>query len=358
MYPSKKDPVYGTFVYSFVEQMSVLNAGGVTRKIVLCGRDGGILAKILKYMKFYTSVLFALLFRHYDLIYVHTISYTILPIKLVSKWKRLPLVFNVHGGDVLTRSALAAKLKSQACPLVEQAKMIVSPSHFFKQILLREFKGLSAERIYVSPSGGVGNEFYLSDIRKKNDVLTIGYVSRISEAKGWDVLLLAVRKLVDDGVNCRLIVAGRGEQQEDFLKMVRSLSLSEVVSYLGPIPYYSLPRIYQQMDLFIFPTCLEESLGLVGLEAMASKLPVIGSHIGGLTDYIQDGVNGFFFTPGNVEELVQKIKCYKSLPCEVQKQMAEQAYHTATSYKAEDVGYNLYKKMCLMSEEYKVSSDK
>lgn len=52
------------------------------------------------------------------------------------------------------------------------------------------------------------------------------------------------------------------------------------------------------MDLFVFPTQLEESLGLVGLEAMACGVPVIGSCIGGLTDYIEEGTNGFFSSRG------------------------------------------------------------
>lgn len=67
-----------------------------------------------------------------------------------------------------------------------------------------------------------------------------------------------------------------------------------MIKYIGPIPYHSLPEIYCTLDLFIFPTCLEESLGLVGLEAMACEVPVIGSYIGGLKDYIKDKENGFF----------------------------------------------------------------
>jgi glycosyltransferase involved in cell wall biosynthesis len=48
-------------------------------------------------------------------------------------------------------------------------------------------------------------------------------------------------------------------------------------------------------------------LGLVGLEAMACGVPIIGSKIGGLRDYLQDGYNGFFFEPGNGTDLASKI---------------------------------------------------
>ena len=344
MYPSYKDPVYGTFVAAFVEQMEKLNNDGITEKVVLRGRDGNKLKKIYKYLKFYISILYALCFKRYDLIYVHTILYTILPIKWVSKWKKLPLVFNVHGSDVLTRGVLPANLKKLARPLVEQAKLVVSPSCFFKGILLREFKGLNPERIYVSPSGGVDKSFF-NNFKLMHEEFTIGYVSRISEGKGWDTLLRAVKILKDEEIRCKLLVAGRGTRQKEFRKMIEDLDLTEVVNYIGPVPYSYLPNVYRQMDLFVFPTCLEESLGLVGLEAMASSVPVIGSQIGGLTDYIKEGSNGFFFMPGDVAGLVKKIKMYIGLSVEDKNQIATQAFNTATLYEAERIGRYLFERI-------------
>ena len=58
MYPSVKDPVYGTFVQTFVEQMKVLNTEGKTNIIVIKGRDGEYGRKLFKYVKFYISIVF------------------------------------------------------------------------------------------------------------------------------------------------------------------------------------------------------------------------------------------------------------------------------------------------------------
>ena len=110
MYPSVKDPVYGTFVQTFVEQMKVLNTEGKTNIIVIKGRDGEYGRKLFKYVKFYISILFSLLFRKHDIVYVHTITYPIIPIRLALLFRKLPLVFNVHGGDVLTHGKIAGKM--------------------------------------------------------------------------------------------------------------------------------------------------------------------------------------------------------------------------------------------------------
>lgn len=87
---------------------------------------------------------------------------------------------------------------------------------------------------------------------------------------------------------------------------------------------------------------MEESLGLVGLEAMACEVPVIGSYIGGLKDYIKDKENGFFFTPGNAEELSNKIELYLSLSSSEKQKMTEAAKRKAQRYASEIVGRELY----------------
>lgn len=88
---------------------------------------------------------------------------------------------------------------------------------------------------------------------------------------------------------------------------IKELNLLEYCSYLGPKTHQELNELYHQADVMIFPTMLYESLGLVGLEAMACGCPVIGSNIGCLPEYVKDGVTGFLFESGNSHELADKI---------------------------------------------------
>ena len=69
-----------------------------------------------------------------------------------------------------------------------------------------------------------------------------------------------------------------------------------------------LVNIYNSLDLFIFPTYRKsESLGLVGLEAMSCKVPVLAAENYGPTDYIVNNKNGFFFKPQDSKTLSKKI---------------------------------------------------
>ena len=351
MYPSDQDPVYGTFVKVFADKMAIYNREGKTQLIAIRGRDGGYWKKLKKYGVFYACILYQLLFYQYDLIYVHTITYPIVPIRIASFFRRkLPLVFNVHGGDVLTRGKLAFFLRQRSIPLLKRAKMIVSPSVFFRTILLREFPFLPSEKIVVSPSGGIASFFYEGvAVKQYQPSLTIGYVSRIDEAKGWDTFLRAIAQLRQEGISCLGVIVGRGAKESEMRNMISELSLQDHVHYKGPVAYEALPDVYRSFDLFVFPTCLEESLGLVGLEAMACGKPVIGSKIGGLTDYIEEGKNGFFFCPGDADDLVVQIKKYMSLTVEQKNEMAASAFQKASRYKSDNIQLSLYKKLINIS---------
>ena len=350
MYPSKSDPVYGTFVKVFVDNLASFNGVKDTSVVVIRGRNGGLFSKIKKYIYFYLGILYRVLFFNYDIIYVHTITFPIIPLRIACLFRhRLPLVFNVHGGDVLVRSKFAKFLKKSAEPLLRRALLVVSPSYFFQSVLLREFPFLSSERIFVSPSGGVSDFFYESvkkDIPiKEKKPFVIGYVSRIDQKKGWDVFLSAISILRNQGFACKAIIAGRGAQENDLWKLIEKLDLNDDVNYVGPVQYEKLPELYSLFDIFVFPTCLEESLGLVGLEAMACGVPVIGSRIGGLMDYISDGKNGYLFSPGNIIELTEKIKAFVSLSMKDKNEMQNAAMQTALLFKSTDILSSLYLKL-------------
>lgn len=345
MYPSFKDPVYGTFVQSFIEQLISLNGYKDTKKIVIKGRKASHIVKIWNYIIFYIKIISNLLFNRYDLIYVHTITYPILPLRIVRLFKKLPLIFNVHGGDVLTRGRIANYLKKYSIPLLKEAKLVVSPSFFFKNILLKEFPFLKEDKIFVSPSGGVDSSFYNNHSQKDNKIFTVGYVSRIDDAKGWYTFIKAINIVKSKGYNIKGIIAGRGNQITEMEQMLIDLSMNESINYIGPIPYNHLPQVYKQLDLFIFPTQLEESLGLVGLEAMACRVPVIGSYIGGLKDYIKPNINGFFFEPGNYDDLANKILSYMQLSSDIKDLLKMNAYKTACLFSSDKVKIDLYNKL-------------
>lgn len=342
LYPSPKHPFFGSFVKNFEDQLINDNRVEYVKGIYIKGIRTNTIKKIFDYLFFYLKIIYYSAFFRYDLIYVHLISHSTLPLRLVNCFKKLPLIFNIHGEDLLVTTNLAKWLLTHSLPLIKKAKYIVVPSHFFKSITENILSDYPKEKIIISASGGIKESFSPGEFNvPNNNNLRIGYVSRIDRGKGWDVLLDALSKLKNEEINLDVNIVGGGPQEDLLIDKIKRLNLSNV-NYIGPIAHDKLPSFYQSIDLFVFPTKLRESLGLVGLEAMACGVPVIGSKIGGLTDYIKDGKNGFFFDVDNSNDLARKIRHFYSLTSERKLLMRKEAILTADQYKEDKVASLLF----------------
>ncbi|MDE6331317.1 MAG: glycosyltransferase, partial [Muribaculaceae bacterium] len=160
MYPSEKDPVYGTFIKVFHDDIKRRNTAGSTNLCTIRGRRFGAVSKLVTYISYYLRLCGHLLFSRYDLIYVHTITFPTPALLLASVFRNLPLVFNVHGDDVLPSNRFKKLLKKMSAPLLAKARMVVAPSEYFRNVLQNEFPWLDKNRIFVSPSGGIKKLFF------------------------------------------------------------------------------------------------------------------------------------------------------------------------------------------------------
>ena len=347
MYPSKDNPGYGVFVKNFEDSLS--SKGGRVVRAVICGRGRGRLDKLLKYVFFSSRVSFLALFGWYDCVYVHYVAHSLLPLLPLLALRQMTLVCNAHGEDLLPDSRVERLIFKLVKGAVSKSRMIVVPSEYFAQIARHHFPG---NEVFVSPSAGVDLDLFkpLSSVPASpaDGALHLGFVSRIDAGKGWDVLLYAVRKLrqAHPGLRLRVTLVGEGAQVSELVRLIAELELDEFVSYRGALPQSKLPEFYSSLDAFVFPTVrAAESLGLVGLEALACGIPAICSDIGGIRGYMREGVNGYLFAPGDAEALAQKIIDFSRLTPEQIAAFKTAALATAQRYGRAQVSSDLYAKL-------------
>ncbi len=353
MYPSKDDFTFGIFVKNFKDNL-VTKGVIISNEALIEGRGKYLGEKLKKYFKFYSDILMqGLRNKDYEIIYVHNISHTSIPVTLLKSFINKPLVVNAHGGDVIPTSKLTKIFHIFTRKMLRKAELIVVPSEYFKEVIIKKFN-LKKKKFFISHSGGVNTELFkpLDKLRAKTkfglrDEFVIGFVSRIDKGKGWDIYLQALKLLREQQKTFRFkgLVAGDGADTIKFLKMIKNYKLDDNVIYKGNIPQKYLADIYNAMDVLVFPTQVEESLGLVGLEAMACGVPVMGTKIGGLEDYIKDGENGFFFKKDDYNELYEKMCLYFYLPEKEKIQMIHYAMETAGNYDMKIVNFKLIDKL-------------
>ncbi|MCZ4318204.1 glycosyltransferase family 4 protein [Aequorivita viscosa] len=336
MYPSTENVRYGIFVKNFEAAVSDFFE---VEKVVLT-KKYSFLSKFFGYLKLYFQII-QLYFKceKNDLVYVH-FPLHVAPALLPLWWLNRKVVLNFHGSDLIFNSPFKKALSLFLIPGLKKST-IVLPSNYYKEKLLAEFN-VSPSRLYVYPSGGINSKVFSLKQKGENSSFVIGFVSNFIEGKGWRIFLNALKKIKDENSlsTFEIIMVGDGPDKQEIQKLLATLDVKFKI--ISNISQKELATIYNQMDVFVFPTYREEeSLGLVGLEAMACGIPVIASKIGGPLGYIADNKNGFLFDIKNVTMLAEKILVFYKLPEIEKNKMKHNAITTAQTYDSMTVNKDL-----------------
>ncbi len=132
----------------------------------------------------------------------------------------------------------------------------------------------------------------------------LGVVGRLEEQKGHGYLVAALPELSRQIPDLTLVLVGEGREEEALKRQVAELGMGRWVRFLGT--RRDLPRLFRAMDLFVQPS-LWEGLPLALLMAMAAGLSVLGTRVSGITEVIQDGVNGRLVPAGDSRALAAAI---------------------------------------------------
>jgi glycosyltransferase involved in cell wall biosynthesis len=134
--------------------------------------------------------------------------------------------------------------------------------------------------------------------------LLVGAVGRLSAEKGLDLLIRALDRLLQQGLDVGLIIAGEGEQFPALQALINEMGHADRIHLLG---YRSDPRhLYEAMDVYAL-TSFREGLPNVLLEALAMEVPVVATRIAGIPRLIQSETNGLLVEPGDLEGLTQTL---------------------------------------------------
>ena len=106
------------------------------------------------------------------------------------------------------------------------------------------------------------------------------------------------------------------------------MGLADSVDFLGYLSAEALPAFYNGLDMLVIPS-RQEGFGIVGIEAMASGLPVIATRCGGPEDYVEDGVNGYLTTHDASEIAARILRLAEDRAC--RRRLAKNARETALS---------------------------
>ncbi|MGH3329035.1 MAG: glycosyltransferase family 4 protein [Streptomycetales bacterium] len=132
------------------------------------------------------------------------------------------------------------------------------------------------------------------------------YTGRLEWEKGVHTLLQALPRLRRRHPGLRLVVAGRGTQEEELRGLARRLRLGRAVAFTGWLGAEELSALAAAADCAVVPS-IYEPFGMVALEAAAAGTPLVVSDTGGLREFVAHGVTGLLVPPGDVARLAGAV---------------------------------------------------
>ncbi len=341
MYPSLQYPEYGVFVKNFKEKI-IKNGGVFVCESVIRGKSLGFYRKLRAYIKYYISIFKNYRKEKFDIIYIHYLSHNapIMVLLLLIFYKKSSIVVNVHGSDVVKQNKNIFKIFNNY--LLKRVDSIVVPSAYFKDVVVQNFPFFNKDKIIIYPSGGIDLNVFYNQGKNRKKEFTIGFVSRINKGKGWSDFIEALAILKAKEIKFNGVIVGSGKDEDLMKELIIEHNLSKEISHIDAVDQNKLGEIYNSFDLFVFSTKMLESLGLVGLEALACGVPVIAPDIAGPKTYLENNVNGFLYKPNEVMGIVECILRYLFFSDLEKDYMVRKAIATANEYESEFVSRKLY----------------
>lgn len=141
----------------------------------------------------------------------------------------------------------------------------------------------------------------------KNDAIVLGSIGVLEKDKGQRYLFEAMARLKSEGINNIIcVVCGTGPQEAELKEFVQKNRLGNEVLFLG---FRSdIPLVLKTLDIIAITSLTIESFSMVAVEAMAMKVPVIATKVGGLPEVVDNGKTGIIVPPGDVGALCNSIR--------------------------------------------------
>lgn len=226
---------------------------------------------------------------------------------------RKPLLVTMHSTEIGRRDGLhtsAEKMISETeAWLTYEAWKVICCSQYMVSHVKWAF-GLPDDKLVMVPNGvnlhvyeNIGKEDlknFRKDFALPEEKLVL-FVGRLVYEKGAHVLVNAIPKILEE-VNAKFVVVGSGYMKEQLSAIVKSMGLERKVLFTGFLDEESLLKLQCAADVSVVPS-LFEPFGIVALEAMAAKSPVVVSDTGGLTEIVEHDVTGVKAYPNNVDSL-------------------------------------------------------
>ena len=294
----KKNTVYISLPYGgFVDDLCNMGCEFIDTPIERRGinpfKDAKILIAYFRMVKKYMP----------DLVITYTIKPNVYG-GMICRLLKVPYAMNITGlGTAFEKDGILKTLVIKMyCIACKKAKIVFFENEENKQFFIKEHI-VNEERTHKLNGAGVNLDEYQVMEYPTEQKIHFLFMGRIMKEKGIEELFEAMRRLIDDGIDCCLDVLG--ESEENYKELIMQYENEGWLHYYGY--QKDVKPFIKQCHFFVLPSW-HEGMANTNLESAASGRPVITSRIPGCMETVDDGVSGYLVERRNIKNLYKVLK--------------------------------------------------
>jgi glycosyltransferase involved in cell wall biosynthesis len=224
----------------------------------------------------------------------------------INKFFPITFSFTAHANDIFAPRDFEIGLDK----LVGAARAIVTETDFAARFLRERFPGC-ADRIHRIYNGLNLAEFEKAEFSSTPPLIVA--IGRLIAKKGFTDLVRACGLLGQRGASFRCEIIGEGPLEQELRDQVQELNLQSRMTFSGAQPQHEVRRRLAAANVFVLPSVVDaeggsDNLPTVIMEAMATRLPVISTNVGGISEMVIENETGFLVQPGDAIALADRIE--------------------------------------------------
>lgn len=231
-----------------------------------------------------------------------------------------PYSFTVHGPEEFDKP-IGFSLKEK----IHRSKFVAAVSSFSKSQLFRWCDYKQWSKIHIIHCGV--NQLFLEQpyvpLPSEPRFVSVG---RLSEQKGHLLLVEAASQLAAAGYRFKVILVGDGNLRPEIERLIKDLRLEDYIEITGWATNLQVQQQILAAQIMVLPS-FAEGLPVVIMEALALSRPIIATHIAGIPELVQPGLDGWLVPAGSVEALVEAMKSAINTPPEQLAEMGKAGSH-------------------------------
>lgn len=216
------------------------------------------------------------------------------PIRVISRRVDFPLKKNVMSRRKYTKNVDA----------------IIAISEGVKNVLVEG--GIDVNLIRVIPDGidfapfedKTSKDYLRQELSFEPDDFLVGIVAHLADHKGHKYLIQASQYLQEQAPKIKIIIVGEGPLRMELNQQAKNIHVEDMVFFLGFRE--DVPQILNSLDMFVLSSYLE-GMGSSLLDAMACRLPIVATRVGGIPEVVKHGKTGLLVSPRSPKSLAKAI---------------------------------------------------